>query len=148
MNRKHVQSVVQVLSKHSGSHRLFQVAVGRGQHAHVHRNRMTVADSLNLMILKDTEQRNLCFRRQIANLVEEDRAAIGGFEPAEAPLQRARERALLVAEELGGDERRGIAAQFTRMKARPARCDFLWMARAISSLPLPVSPLMSTVESV
>src|SRR5437773_12530458 len=68
---------------------------------------MTVADSLNLMILKDTEQRDLCFRRQIANLVEEDRAAIGGLEPAEAPLQRARERALLVAEELGGDERRG-----------------------------------------
>jgi hypothetical protein len=41
-----------------------------------------------------------------------------------------------------------MAAQFTRMKARAIRFDFLWMARAISSLPLPVSPVISTVESV
>jgi hypothetical protein len=41
----------------------------------------------------------------------------------------------------------GIAAQFTRMKARPARFERLWMARAINSLPVPVSPRMSTVVS-
>jgi len=39
----------------------------------------------------------------------------------------------------------GIAAQLTRMKARLARFDRLWMARATSSLPVPVSPRMSTV---
>ena len=42
----------------------------------------------------------------------------------------------------------GIAAQFTLIKAWPARCEPLWMARAISSLPVPVSPVISTVESV
>src|SRR2546426_9252306 len=42
----------------------------------------------------------------------------------------------------------GIAAQFTRTNARPERRDSLWMARATSSLPVPVSPLMRTVESV
>ena len=41
-----------------------------------------------------------------------------------------------------------MAAQLTRMNARVARCDFLWMARAISSLPEPVSPRIKTVESV
>ena len=40
------------------------------------------------------------------------------------------------------------AAQFTLTKARPALCDRLWTARAMSSLPVPVSPVMSTVESV
>src|SRR4029077_6236623 len=106
-NRKHVEAVEQILSERADGARFLQVAGGRRQDADIHRNRMTVADPLDLAILKHAEQRDLCFRRQIADLVEEDRAAIGGLEPAEAPLQRARERALLVAEELGGDERRG-----------------------------------------
>ena len=42
----------------------------------------------------------------------------------------------------------GIAAQFTLMKARADRGDRLWIARATSSFPVPVSPVISTVESV
>src|SRR5258708_25377039 len=42
----------------------------------------------------------------------------------------------------------GIAAQFTRMKARFERLDRLCIARAISSFPVPVSPKTKTVESV
>jgi hypothetical protein len=42
----------------------------------------------------------------------------------------------------------GIAAQLTLTKAREARRDLLWTARAINSLPVPVSPVRSTVESV
>ena len=38
------------------------------------------------------------------------------------------------------------AAQFTLTKLRPARSELWWMAPAISSLPVPVSPRMSTVE--
>ncbi len=41
----------------------------------------------------------------------------------------------------------GIAAQFTPMNARSRRLELLWMARAISSLPVPVSPKIRTVES-
>jgi hypothetical protein len=40
------------------------------------------------------------------------------------------------------------AAQFRLMKARPALRDRLWTARAMSSLPVPVSPVMRTVESL
>ncbi len=43
---------------------------------------------------------------------------------------------------------RGIAEQFTLTNAREERCDRLWTARAISSLPVPVSPVIRTVESV
>ena len=42
----------------------------------------------------------------------------------------------------------GSAAQLTLTSARLARGDPLWMARATSSLPVPVSPVISTVESV
>jgi hypothetical protein len=42
----------------------------------------------------------------------------------------------------------GIAAQFTLTKAREALPEFLWIERAINSLPVPVSPLINTVESV
>ena len=42
----------------------------------------------------------------------------------------------------------GIAAQLTLINGWPARCERLWMARAMSSLPVPVSPVISTVESV
>src|SRR6266481_4554871 len=42
----------------------------------------------------------------------------------------------------------GIEAQFTLIKAWLARCEPLCMARAISSFPVPVSPVIKTVESV
>ena len=41
-----------------------------------------------------------------------------------------------------------MAAQLTLTNARAARADRLWIARATSSLPVPVSPVISTVESV
>ena len=41
-----------------------------------------------------------------------------------------------------------MAAQFTGTKGRVARLEFTWMARAISSLPVPLSPVISTVTSV
>ena len=39
----------------------------------------------------------------------------------------------------------GIAAQLTRIKAREDRGDRLWMALAINSFPVPVSPRINTV---
>src|SRR6267143_888165 len=43
---------------------------------------------------------------------------------------------------------RGIAAQLTLTKARDERRDLRWIARATSSLPVPVSPVTITVASV
>ena len=42
----------------------------------------------------------------------------------------------------------GMAAQLMAMKGRVARGDLSWMNRASTSLPVPDSPLMSTVQSV
>jgi len=42
----------------------------------------------------------------------------------------------------------GIAPQLTGMKGRSARGLAAWMARATSSLPVPLSPMMRMVASV
>src|SRR5207253_4066458 len=39
------------------------------------------------------------------DFVQEDRAAVGRFEPSDPPLHRACERAFFVTEQLGGDQR-------------------------------------------
>ena len=41
-----------------------------------------------------------------------------------------------------------MAAQFSLRKGRPDRRLSLWIARAMSSLPVPISPSIRTVESV
>ena len=41
-----------------------------------------------------------------------------------------------------------IAAQFTGTNGRVARFEFAWIARAINSFPVPLSPVISTVTSV
>src|SRR5438132_5854568 len=66
---------------------------------------MTAADALDLSLLEHPQQCDLRLRGQLADFIQEDRAAIGGLEAAEAALRRARERALLVPEQLGRDER-------------------------------------------
>src|SRR6267154_5241614 len=106
VDRKDVEPVKQILPECSCGNRFRQVAVGRRQEADVHVNRVAVAHALDLVILKDAEQGDLGFRRQIADFVEENRATVGGFESPQTSLQRARERALLVAKELRRDERR------------------------------------------
>ena len=62
------------------------------------------ADAANGVAVERTEELRLRVERQISDLVEEERAALGLLEGAAASRVRARERALLVAEELALDE--------------------------------------------
>jgi hypothetical protein len=54
--------------------------------------------------LQHAQELHLQRRRQIADLVEEDRAAIGGFEPSALGVDRAGEGAFLMPEQLGLDQ--------------------------------------------
>ena len=123
--------------------------MGRADDAHVDRNLLAPADALDHALLQEAQQLRLQRHRQVADLVQEQRAAVRGLDLAERLLGRAGERALLVAEQLAleqrfrdrgaidGDESRGHVA------ARVA-CS----ARASSSLPVPDSPSSSTVADV
>src|SRR5439155_25651747 len=81
-----------------------EVAVSRGHEAHVDAERLRRADALDLLPLEEAEELRLGRGRQLAQLVEEERPSVRRLgEPALAG-ERAREGALLVAEELRLDE--------------------------------------------
>ena len=87
--------------------------------------------------------------RGLADLVEEERSALRLLEEALLLLDGARERAALVAEELGLEEVLGHRAAVDRdERAGRARAEAWWIARATSSLPVPDSPVMRTVDVV
>ncbi len=62
------------------------------------------ADPFDFPLLQHPQQRHLRFGGQVGDFVEQDGATVRRFEAAETPLQRAGKRALLVAEQLRGDE--------------------------------------------
>jgi hypothetical protein len=62
------------------------------------------ADALDLAGLDRAQELGLRLEREVADLVEEERAGVGELELALLRLHRAGERALLVAEELALDQ--------------------------------------------
>ena len=61
---------------------------------------LLAADALELLLLQHAQQLELQRRRHVADLVEEQRALVGQLEAPELALDRAGERAPLVAEQL------------------------------------------------
>jgi len=79
-------------------------------------------------------------QRHLPDLVEKERALIGGLElPRLLPI-RARECALLVTEQLRLEQLTGKRGAVHFKNWRWARGDALWIARATTSLPTPLSP--------
>jgi hypothetical protein len=115
------QPVIQVFAEAAGAHVVLQVAVGRGDDAHVHRHRPVAAERPELALLQHAQQLDLEGRAGFADFVEEQRAAIGLLEQADAVVDRAGEGAALVAEQLGFEQRVGQAPQFSVTKALLAR---------------------------
>ena len=81
-----------------------QVAVGGAQHAHVGAERLGLADAADLARLQETQQLHLDVLVQLAELVEEQRAAVGHLEQALVVAVGAGERALAMAEQLALDQ--------------------------------------------
>ena len=143
------QPIVEVLAEAPGLDLRHQVAVGGGDDAHVGVLRAHLADALVAPLLQHAQQLALQLQRQLADLVEEQRAAVGGLEAPHAIARRARKRAAHVAEQLALRQlaRDGGAVQLDERAAR-WRALRWWIARAASSLPVPDSPSTSTVVSV
>ena len=118
-------------------------------HAHVDRDGAVAADALHLALLQHAQQLGLHHQRHVADFVQEERAVVGLLELAEVPRGRARERALLVAEQLGFDQLAGHGGAVQRDERAALRRGLRsCSARAISSLPVPVSPRMQTRVSL
>src|SRR5262245_30234726 len=83
---KHVEAVEQVRSEGAVRHRGSQISICCGDHADIHSNRSAAADTREFAFLQDTQQHDLGLGGQLADLVEEDRSAVGQLEAALAAL--------------------------------------------------------------
>jgi hypothetical protein len=88
----------QVGAEPAVAHRDFQIDVRRGNDPHVDRNRFASAEPLDLAFLQKAQQARLALERQVADFVEQQRAAVGGFDATDLALIRAGERAAFIAE--------------------------------------------------
>ncbi len=98
---QHVEPVVQILAEAALRHRRFQVHMRGGEHAHVQLYRLARTHPHQGAFLQQTQQAGLGIERQVADLVEENRAAAGGLEMPDAPRICAGEGATLLAEQFG-----------------------------------------------
>ena len=99
-----VEAVHEVLAEAAVLGQVGERPVGRRDDADVHAARGRLADALDLAGLEHAQQGRLELGREVADLVEEDGAAVGGLEEALLVGRRARERAADVAEELGFEQ--------------------------------------------
>ncbi len=86
-----IQAIEQVLAETAGRHRLRQVAVGGRDHPHIDPGRALGADGVDLPFLQGAQQLDLHVQGQLADLVQEQGAAVSLLELAEVPVGGAGE---------------------------------------------------------
>ena len=79
-----VEAVEEVFAEAAGPHFVLEAPVGGGDDAHVDLARARAADHRDGLLLHEAQQPRLHVERQLANLVEEHRAAVGHGQPAAA----------------------------------------------------------------
>ena len=122
-NRHHVESVVQILAKCPSIHRRFQIAVGGSDDSHVHPQGLAAADPLQFAFLQHPQQLGLKRRGNVADFVQEQSTAVRLLEAALTLVNRPRERAFLVSEQLRFQQivRQGRAVQLEQWPAGARR---------------------------
>ena len=95
-----LEPVEQILAELAVGDALLEIGVGRGDDADVDALRPRVADRQHLALLEEPQQLRLHVERQVADLVEEERAADRGPQHAGLIGDRAGEAAAAVAEQL------------------------------------------------
>jgi hypothetical protein len=98
------EAVEEVAAEAAGRDVLRERAVRRRDDAHVDGARFGLADAPDLACFEDAQQLRLLLERKLADLVEEDGAAVRVLERSRTIAGCAGERALHVSEELGLDE--------------------------------------------
>ncbi len=99
VDHDHPEAVVEVLPEAPRLNRLLQVAVGGGHDPGVDRDLLPAADALDGLLLEEAQELHLQGGRQFADLVQEERAALGQLDAPLALDVGAGEGPLLVAEE-------------------------------------------------
>jgi len=96
---KHVQPMKQVLAKLARRHELLEIAVRRGNQAHIDSNLLVPAEPPDATVFNGLQHLGLKRRRQTGQLVEKQSPAVRRFEKTDACGPGVRERAALVSEQ-------------------------------------------------
>ena len=103
-DREDVEPVEEVLAERSLLDERAEAAIGGRNEADVDSDGLGRSDGPHLAILDDAQERRLELEGQVADFVEEERAAVRGLHQSHLRSRGAREGPLDVAEELAGDE--------------------------------------------
>ena len=148
LDRKHIEPEIQVLAEALVAYGKTEIAVGGGDDPHIDVAGACLSDALELTLLQHAQQLALQFERDVADFVQKQRAAIGQFEPPGRSRSAPANAPLACPKNSLSNISRGTAAQLTRISGRWLRLLAPWMARAISSFPVPDSPVIRTLASV
>src|ERR1700677_773054 len=99
LDGENIQAIVQVAAKLLVQYHSFQVAMGGGHNAHIYLLRPRASQALKFPLLQDTEELWLQLERDIANLIQEQRALMFHLKPTDLLSDRAGERSPFMAEE-------------------------------------------------
>ncbi len=102
--RYDIEAVEKILAKAALLDFFFQIAIGRGDQADVQLDGARSAHALEFTLLQHAQQLGLQQGRQLADFVQENRAALGDFELAFFLGDGAGERAFFVAEQLAFEQ--------------------------------------------
>ena len=103
-DRERVHAIVQVLAEAAVANELIERPVRRRDQSEVHLHRALSAQPLESPVFKHSQQLGLGDKRQVADLIEEQRAAVGELDASGLAIVGAGERAFFVAENLGLEE--------------------------------------------
>src|SRR5437016_14260496 len=113
MNPEHREPVIQVRAERPGLDQMLEITVRGCDQPDIGPQRRRAADPFVLPFLQHAEQLRLDRRGEIADLIEEERAAGGDLEATALETIGAGERSSLMSEELGLRQRFGQCGAVT-----------------------------------
>jgi len=135
-----VEAVEEILAELAVANGLAKIDVGGGDDAHVHLNLRDSAQVHEAAVLQDAQDFGLGVHAHGDDLVQEERTSVGDFKEAFLRGYGRGECALDMAEERGFEQLRGHGAGVDGDKGLVLRGELAWIALAMSSLPVPLSP--------
>src|SRR5271166_3087206 len=125
-------AVEQVAAECTRVYRGFEIAIGRGNQAHVDGDLAAPAQPIERYRVEHAQELDLHARIDFSDFIEEQRPPVSQLKQAGLSRVSAAEGPFFVA------------AQFTSTHGREPRLEHWCTRRAITSLPLPVSPVIRT----
>src|SRR5882672_1608596 len=106
VNRKNIQAVKQIFAKCLLLNHLPQIAISGCDQACIGSQRARASQTFELPFLEHAQQLGLKLERDVADLIQKYRSAIGQFKAADALRDSAGKSAFLVSEELAFEQAR------------------------------------------